>query len=275
MIGKAAIALDCDLLRKEIERAGFLQHCEVICRVVLRLALRLGVQGPVLGAPGDTQQEPMRSKRLGISRSRPDSWRASRARSPISPPPSSATTLKLYRAIVDRFGLGPYCWQVCGWVCSEVCYEYCVCVCPPKSTAYFIKVGKYEYSEADPAASPKIESQIGGSGLTSDSRAFFSTLRLNGGFKIQDLAPHIQYRFETIPTDAAGHPLMNATWQPVLAAPGAGVPAQIVYKQVGMIWKTVFGLLDAQLWITVPPDLDLYTEDLLGLDTTNTKGHSG
>ena len=33
VIGKAAIALDCDLLRKEIERAGFLGHCEIICRV--------------------------------------------------------------------------------------------------------------------------------------------------------------------------------------------------------------------------------------------------
>jgi len=31
-----------------------------------------------------------------------------------------------YRSVIDRYRLGPYCWQVCGWVASEVCYHYCI-----------------------------------------------------------------------------------------------------------------------------------------------------
>jgi hypothetical protein len=58
-----------------------------------------------------------------------------------------------YGAIVNRFGLGPYCWQVCAWVCSEVCFEFCICVCPPPQTQpLFTYIGHFDiYTDIDPS----------------------------------------------------------------------------------------------------------------------------
>ena len=227
-IVKAAEALDCELLQKEIERAAFTSNCEIICRLVcvwrcVRTCRDLCVEPPPI-VRGIYAVEEARKFALAARQLAGNPRALSDLAAAVI-----GNNAQAYRAIVDRYGLGPYCWQVCGWVCSEVCYEFCVCVCPPTSTAYFIKIGQYEYSEVSPpgGTTPKILSQIGGSGLTDDNRAFWRTLRRNGSFSFETGAPQMEYRFETIQTDATGNPLGGATWQPVLAAPGAGALVQI------------------------------------------------
>jgi hypothetical protein len=278
VIIKAAEAFDCDVLRKEVETANFTSNCEIICRLVcvwrcVRTCRELCVEPPPIlkgtYAVEEARKFALAARQLAGS---------PRALSDLAAAVIS-NNAEAYRAIVDRFGLSSYCWQVCGWVCSEVCYEFCVCVCPPASTAYFIKIGNYEYSEVYPpgGTTPKILSQIGGSGLTDDSRAFWRTLRLNGSFSFETGAPQMEYRFETIQTDATGNPLGGATWQPVLAAPGAGIPAVIGYTIIFTPFPEFvpfYGALDPQGWIQVPLPSPFYTptEDLLLLDSTVLSG---
>jgi hypothetical protein len=175
-----------------------------------------------------------------------------------------ASNAEAFQAIVDESRLGRFCIQLCHWICFFHCRRFCVC--PPRSAAYFIKVGQYEYSEVYPigGTTPKIESQIGGSGLTSDTRAFFGTLRLNGGFSLQTGAPQVEYRFETIPTNAAGNPTAP-NWQPVLAD---GEQTIIGYTiTTGPVFTPVVASLDADGWIQVPLAGPSYvpTGDLLHL----------
>jgi hypothetical protein len=156
-----------------------------------------------------------------------------------------------FQAIVDERPPRAVCIQLCHWICFFHCHRFCFCVCPPRSAAYFIKIGQYQYSEVCPpmGTTPKIDSQIGGSGLTSDTRAFYQTLRLNGGYSLQTGAPQMEYRFETIPTNAAGNPTAP-NWQPVLAG---GAAATIIGYTItpGPIFTPVFASLDAQGWIRV------------------------
>jgi hypothetical protein len=276
-IAKAAVGLECETLQSAIGEAGFNGDCEIICRLIcvwrcVRVCHALCREPPRI-LSGTYAIEEARNFALAARQlaSQP------RALSDLTAAVIS-NNAEAYRAIVDRYRLGPYCWQVCGWICSEVCYEFCVCVCPPASTAYFVKIGQYEYSEVYPPGgiTPKIESQIGGSGLTDDSRAFWRTLRLNGSFSFETGAPQMEYRFETIQTDATGNPLTGATWQSVLAAPGAGIPAVIGYDITffPLTFTPIYGALDNQGWIQVPlPGLSYSpTEDLLLLDSTKLSG---
>ena len=96
-------------------------------------------------------------------------------------------------------------------------------------------------------------------------------MRLNGGYTLQTGAPQIEYRFETIKTDATGNPLGGATWQPVLA--GGAASTVIGYQLVSvfpLIFAPVFAALDAQGWIQVPLASPSYapTGDLLRLNST-------
>jgi hypothetical protein len=175
-----------------------------------------------------------------------------------------------FQSVVKELGYERYCIQLCHWICVVICHRFCICVCPPRSAAYFIRIGQYEYAEVYPSGGtvPKIDSEIGGTGLTSDTRAFFQTLRLNGGFVLQTGAPQMEYRFETIPTDTAGNPTVP-NWQPVLA--GATAPTIIGYQVTPfpLTFTPVFATLDAQGWIQVPLASSLYspTGDLLRLNS--------
>jgi hypothetical protein len=268
VIVKAAEALDCELLRPEIEKAGLGGNCEIICRVIcvwrcVWVCRALCIEPPPIltgtFAVEEARNFALAARRLaGQPRALADLVAA-----------VASNDAQAYSGIVGRFGLGPYCWQVCGWVCSEISYEFCICVCPPTSIAYFIRVGHYEYGVL--ASTPKIASQIGGSGLTDDSgpRAFFGTLRLNGAVNIQSGSPQIEYRFETIATDATGNPIMGGTWQPVLA--GSAVATIIGYDAIlfpTLHFVPVYASLDAQGWIQVPTNSNYgSTGDLLRLNT--------
>ena len=130
-----------------------------------------------------------------------------------------------FQAVVKELQLERFCLQLCHWVCFRWCRFFCICVCPPASDAYFIRIGSYDYRTA-------VQSALGGSGLTiADNRAFYDTLRLNGS--ISDLlgGPQIEYRFEVQPTDGTGTP--TGAWTPV-------VPSQIAPTLVGWFFQPPF-----------------------------------
>ena len=137
---KAAEALDCELLRTEIEKAGFTNNCEIICRLVcvwrcVRVCRDLCVEPPPI-LRGTYAVEEARKFALAVQQLAGHP----RALSDLAAAVIS-NNADAYRAIVDRFRLGPYCWQVCGWVCSQVCYEFCVCVCSSGLFPEFSNIG--------------------------------------------------------------------------------------------------------------------------------------
>jgi hypothetical protein len=201
-IVKAAEAFDCEVLQAGVGTAGFTADCEVICRLVcvwrcVWVSRRFCVEPPPI-LRGTYAVEEARSFALAARQ--------------LAGQPRALSDLAAavigdnaqgFSAIVDRFGLGPYCWQVCGWVCSEVCYEFCVCVCPPRShNPLFTKVGNFAiYGEIDSATgltSTKLP-------VTSDmpygggpNFAFYRVLTLQGSCPIYSpLSPAVQmkYRF--------------------------------------------------------------------------------
>lgn len=265
----AVLTGDCDRVRVLVVRLGLFQRCQLVCewlcswrcvRVCLVLCRRFPLE-PVedlldeafafAQATARLAADPAALRRLGDAVTKADP--------------------EIFGALVEELQLGRFCIQLCHWLCHLICRRFCFCVCPPKSVAYFIKVGQYEYAEVYPIGgnTPRIDSQVGGTGLTNDSRAFFETVRLNGGYSLQTGAPSMEYRFETITTDAAGNPSpATATWQPVLA--GAAAPTIIGYNLIlPFIFVPVFASLDAQGWIQVPVSSPSYvpTGDLLELDT--------
>ncbi len=265
---KAALGSNCDGLRVAVEKAGLSGHCQYICewfcslhcvRVCLLICRQFKfepIENPLSEAFAFAQVSASLVK---------DSAILERLSSAVE-----AEDAQAFAAIVDERQLGRFCIQLCHWICFFHCQRFCICVCPPRSAAYFIKVGQYEYSEVYPLGgiTPKIESQITGSGLTSDTRAFYGTLRLNGGYSLQTGAPQMEYRFETIPTDAAGNPTAP-NWLPVLSAGAAATIIGYDIIPVPLTFTPVFAALDAQGWIKVPLASPAYapTGDLLRLDT--------
>ena len=270
-VTEAVLTGDCDVVRRVVDRLGLFQGCHLICewlctwrcvRVCLLLCRRFPIE-PI--------EDPLA-----------EAFAFARATARLAANPAGLQRLgdavanadpEAFGAVVDELELGRFCIQLCHWLCRLICRRFCFCVCPPRSAAYFIKIGQYEYAEVYPPGGtvPRIDSQIGGTGLTSDSRAFFETLRLNGGFTLQTGAPQMEYRFETITTDAVGNPVpAGATWQPVLA--GATASTIIGHNLVSLfplIFAPVFAVLDAQGWIQVPLSSPTYvpTGDLLELNT--------
>jgi hypothetical protein len=113
------------------------------------------------------------------------------------------------QALAKEWHYERFCVQFCHWVGFLRCHLFCRCVCPPSSTGVFTRIGRYFYDT-------QIDSHDPGTGLTlGDNRAFYETLRLNGGLSPVDGAPLIEYRFETIETNANGAP--TGAWTPVTA----------------------------------------------------------
>ena len=277
-VTEAVLTGDCDVVRGVVQRLGLFQGCHLVCewlctwrcvRVCLLLCRRFPVEAieDPLGeafafaqATARLAANPADLQRLGDAVAKADQ--------------------ETFGAVVEELQLGRFCIQLCQWLCRLICRRFCFCVCPPRSAAYFIRIGQYEYAEVYPPGGtvPRIDSQIGGTGLTSDSRAFFRTLRLNGGYSLQTGAPQMEYKFETITTDAAGNPSPPATtWQPVLAgaAGGAGEPTIIGYNISfppplhTLHFTPLVVTPGAGGWIQVPLSSPTYvpTGDLLQLNT--------
>jgi hypothetical protein len=191
-IGKAAVTLDCVPLRAVIDQAGFARHCEIICRLICVWRCVWGCWTLCIEPP------PILTGIYAVEEARKF---ALAARGMAAQPRALADLVaavatrnaNAYGAIVARFGLGPYCWQVCGWVCSEICHVFCICVCPPQLFPEFTAIGGYNYQT-------QIDSALPATGLTNgDTRAFFETLRLNGVLTQTLGGQPLEYRFEFQP----------------------------------------------------------------------------
>ena len=218
-VTEAVLTGDCDVVRGVVQRLGLFQGCHLVCewlctwrcvRVCLLLCRRFPVEA-IEDPLGEAFAFAKATARLAASPA--DLQRLGDAVAKADP--------ETFGAVVEELQLGRFCIQLCQWLCRLICRRFCFCVCPPRSAAYFIRIGQYEYAEVYPPGGtvPRIDSQIGGTGLTSDSRAFFRTLRLNGGYSLQTGAPQMEYRFETITTDAAGNPLPQRPGSPCSPAP--------------------------------------------------------
>jgi hypothetical protein len=271
-VAGAVLTGDCDVVGAVVERTGLFQRCELICewlctwrcvRICLLLCRRFPPE-PIEDPLGEAFDFAQATARLAADQAALQ--RLADAVAKGDP--------ETFGALIGELELGPFCIQLCHWLCRLICRRFCICICPPRSAAYFIQIGQYEYAEVYPPGGtvPKIDSQVGGTGLTSDSRAFFRTVRLNGGYSLQTGAPQMEYRFETITTDAAGNPSPpTAIWQPVPAV--AIAPTIIGHELISIFplrFKPVVAAVAADGWIQVPLASPTYapTGDLLQLDTT-------
>ncbi len=230
----AARAVDCQDLRVVISDAGLQAGCQVICEwfcswrcVWMCLELCRTVPPPEIT---DVRAEAFSFAQV-----------VGRLDSEIATLQSMADAVRSgdagqFADVLKQIGLEPYCVQLCRWVCSGVCEEFCICVCPPTSIAVFTKIGGYYYDF-------DVASGLGASGLTNDDRAFFDTMRLNGGFALVASAPQIEYRFETVPTDANGNP--TGSWTPVL-------PSQIAPTNIGSYVRPTPPFFE-EVWVNGSP----------------------
>lgn len=152
-ISKAAVALNCEILKSTIDQFGLGFQCGFICwlicswRYVWVCREFCQLRSPVLnGAYGieEAQNFALASRQLASQpRALADLVSAVQNRD-----------AKTYGEIIDRFGLGPYCYQVCAWVCSVTCYGFCICVCPPSAyPPWFTQVGNFDiYTQIDPTS---------------------------------------------------------------------------------------------------------------------------
>lgn len=264
---KAVVANRCEIVGEELGRIGLRVEpfCVLICewfcswRCVL-LCLRLCRVFPL--EPIESEIEEMRAfasagGELAKRSESLDRLTAATLREDVETVESLAKELKFER----------YCIQFCHWVCFLRCQLFCFCVCPPASIAVFTKIGGLYYDT-------DVHSHASGSGLTvADNRAFFETLRLNGGISVVDGSPRIEYRFEVVQTNADGsklpngNPIQDSDWVQVAPAQiGAtnigsfvrpiGVPPfiEIVQVWVKNSGTDIYEITpDADGWIAVPP----------------------
>jgi hypothetical protein len=202
-ITRAAVAFQCDPLRAAIVGAGFAGECEILCFVFCTwrcawVCRELCLRPPVVFTGVQAIEE---ARNFAL------------AARPLASQPRALGDLvtavqnrdvKAYEEIVARFGLVPYCLQVCAWVCSEICSEFCICVCPPQLFPEFFKIGGYNYIT-------QVDSALPATGLTDgDTRAFFSTMRLNGILTQELSGQPLEYVFEFRPIALASTTLTAA-----------------------------------------------------------------
>jgi hypothetical protein len=205
---EAAQRGECEVLRGVLQEAGLIEFCEIICWWICSwrcIWLCLRFCRPFLAEKPDTSLTEAFEFAKVTARLAAEPATLERLAKAVA-----AQDAQAFEAIVKEFRLERFCIQLCHWVCFRWCRLFCICVCPPVSDAYFIRIGGYDYHTA-------INSAVGGNGLTiGDNRAFYDTLRLNGNISDLLSGPQIEYRFETQSTDATGTP--TGSWTPV--APG-------------------------------------------------------
>ena len=220
-VSEAVPGLLCDPLTAAITEAGLQGDCEIICHVVCTWRCvwachTVCVEPPPIltGAPAidEARKFALSAQQLaGQPRALFDLVTAVQNRD-----------AKSYAAIVGRFGLAPYCLQVCGWVCSRICTVFCECVCPQQLFPDFFAIGGYNYLT-------QVDSVLPATGLTDgDTRAFFSTLRLNGILTQQLGGQPLEYTFEYMPITLASTTLaaaIAAGTTSITVGSSAGFPA--------------------------------------------------
>jgi hypothetical protein len=142
-IAKAAAGLNPEAAQSALEQAGFGPECEIICgfvcswRYVWVCRELCALSTPLTGLYGieEAQNFALASRQLASQpRALGDLVTAAQSRD-----------AKAYSAIIGRFGLEPYCFQVCAWVCSLTCHEFCIRICPSSNDdhPWFTHVGDF------------------------------------------------------------------------------------------------------------------------------------
>jgi hypothetical protein len=221
---KAVLESNCELVGAQLEKAGFRPFCFVLCEwfcswhcmlVCLRLC-RVFPLERIESEIGEMLEFARAGGKLATKKGTLERLTAAVLREDV----------ETVQKVVKELEFERFCIQFCHWVCFLRCQRFCICVCPPQSIAVFTKIGGLYYDTAVHSAAP-------GSGLTdADNRAFYNTLRLNGGLSVVDGAPRIEYRFETVATSPDGStlpdgtPILESSWVPV-------APAQIEATNIG------------------------------------------
>ena len=232
-IGRAAVSLDCETLQSDITNAGFGSGCEIICELVCSwrcvwvcLAL-CEIPSPVFTSGVDAIEE---ARNFALATRQLAKYPRALGDLVIAVQDRDA---KAYGVIIDRFGLGPYCQQVCAWVCSIICYEFCRCVCPPPALQpWFTTVGNFDiYTQIDPTSgltntslTPTIEMPYGGG----PNFAFFEQLQLGGYCPVYSPTHSgvpMQYRFLYASATTTLAAAINASQTSITVASGATTPA--------------------------------------------------
>jgi hypothetical protein len=196
---KGAEALDCIRVRTQLTEAKLHPHCEWICWLfcvwrchwICRELCRRPV--PILegvDAVEEAREFALAARQLaGQARPLGDLVAAVNGRN-----------AEAYGAIIDRFGLWPFCWQVCGWVCAVTCSEFCFCICPPPALRpWWTAVHDFSIiSDIDPGTgrTNKVNpvTLVGGG----PNYAFYSCLELRGfcpAFSPDVAGEPMKYRF--------------------------------------------------------------------------------
>lgn len=242
VVAKAAVTLDCETLRSAINETGFASQCEIFCGLICSWRCAW-VCRQLCELPA-----PVLSGALGIEEARNF---ALAARQLATQPRALAELLSAvqnrdataFGQIIARFGLEPYCRQVCAWVCSVTCYEFCRCVCLPSGQIIplFTRVGCYNVG-------PTPSNDFNPDGTTkSGSLAFTGTIPLIGLIPDGTAPDALKYRF-TYQDYSSVSPNPN----PVVSITGAMVPA------------TVIGTLEYTYWngtAWVPGSADYYVNN--------------
>jgi hypothetical protein len=224
-IDRAAAAQNCETLQSAIGEAGITSGCGIVCRIICILRCAwvcrelCEVRPPIL--TGKYAIEEARNFALAVRQLAAQPRALADLVSAVQ-----ARDAKAYSAIVSRFGLGPYCLQLCAWVCSVTCTAFCTCVCVGSSDVapLFTKVGVYSVEPAPNDFNPN--------GTTiSGSLAFTGTIPLNGLIPDGAAPQQLKYRF---------------TYQDY-----SGItpnPNPVVPITAPMIAPTIIGQLEYQFW---------------------------
>lgn len=231
-IAKAALEPNCEIVRNTINAVGFAGGCETICRLICswrcyRVCRTLCVvRDPIdIGLVG---VEEARSFALAFRKLAAQPRVLGELVSAVAEGNADA-----YSEIVGRFGLWPYCQQICAWVCGVSCHEFCICVCPPPQLdPWFTTVGSFDiYSDIDGTtgltnkALPTTPSLVYGGG---PNFAFFETLQLGGYCPVYSptvAGAQMQYRFLYSTAQATLASAINSSQTSITVTGGGAPPA--------------------------------------------------
>ncbi|HTS36476.1 MAG TPA: hypothetical protein VMH04_12430 [Candidatus Solibacter sp.] len=241
-ISKAAKASDFDALQNAVSSIGLGDECHIICLLIciwwrVWVCRALCVVPPRIytgqSAIEEAQSFALASRALaGQPRILGDLVSAAIERN-----------AEAYQAIVNRFDLEPYCWQVCSWVVASICYGFCIRVCPPPGDIIplFTKVGCY-------LVGPPI-SDFNPNGTTiSGALAFTGTIPLIGLIPDGTATTALKYRF-TYQDYSGVIPNPN----PAVPITGAMVPATQIGTLEFQYWNGVMWLPGSvPFWVNNP-----------------------
>ncbi len=263
MVEKGVLARDCNMVRSALERAEYQGICHWIChwicswRCVRVCILLCRPYAPVPIEHELSEMYAFAKAVVGLT-AQPDL--VAKLVDAIE-----TENAEVYSELVNKLELRLFCHQLCHWLCRINCRRFCLCVCPPRTIAVFTKIGGLYYNTDVHSIAP-------GSGLTvADNRAFYNSLRLNGGLSLVEGAPLIEYMFETVNTSddgvtlAGGGPILPTSWVPVTGAQIQATNIGSFIRWVGFILEVipvnvngpgagVFNITpSADGWIQVPP----------------------